>query len=207
VLQFGSIYGNVGFMGLPLVQAILGQGAVLLVVVNIVLFGIAQWSHGATVMGGKTSIRRMILNPGTIPMAIGMALFLCSIRLPSPVLGAIGYMADLNTPLAMVIIGAQMSRTDMKATFNQPLIYAGAAVKLLLIPALTAVLLLPLKLDPMLYCVCVVLAGAPTAGVTSIFAQRFEQDTATSAQLITLTTLLSAFTLPVFAVIAQRLAG
>lgn len=207
VLRFGGIYGNVGFMGLPLIQAALGQEAVLLCVVGIVIFNIFQWSHGATVMGGKASLQRMILNPGTVAVAVGMAFYLASVRLPDPALKAVGYLADLNTPLAMVVIGAQMSGVNIKTTFSQPALYGSAAVKLLLAPTVTAALLLPLRLDFMLYCVCVVLAATPTAGMTSIFAQRFERDTATAAQLVTLTTLLSAFTLPVFLVLAQRLAG
>lgn len=207
VLQFGSIYGNVSFMGLPLVQAVLGEEAVLICVVHMVFFNIFMWSHGATVMGGKASVRKIIFNPATVSMAFGMALFLTSVRLPAPALKAVSYLADINTPLAMVVIGVLMSQVSLKATFTQPILYAGTAVKLLLVPALTAVLLLPLKLDPMLYCVSVVLAAAPTAGVTGIFAQRFERDTASGAQLTTLSTLLSAFTLPVFAVIAQHLAG
>jgi len=207
VLQLGSIYGNVGFMGLPLVQAVLGQEAVLLVVVAMVIFNLFLWSHSAAVMGGKISTRRLLINPATISMTFSMVLFLCSIRLPAPVLKAAGYMANLNTPLAMVIIGAQMSTVNMKATFTQLQLYGAAAIKLLLVPLLTTVLLLPLKLDPLLYSVCVILAAAPTAGTTSILAQRFGRDTATAAQMITLTTLLSAFTLPVFAVIAQRLGG
>ncbi len=207
VLRFGVSYGNVGFMGLPLLQAVLGEEAVLLCVINIVVFNIAQWSHGVAIMGGNFSARRALLNPATVSAAAGMSLFLFSVRLPAPVLHSVGYFADLNTPLAMLVIGAQMSQADMKQIFMKPILYAGAAVKLILVPAATALLLLPFRLDGLLYSVCVILAAAPSAGTTGIFAQRFGRDTATAAQLITLSTLLSAFTLPAFAVIAQRLAG
>jgi predicted permease len=57
----------------------------------------------------------------------------------------------------------------------------------------------------MLYGVCVLLAATPTAGATSIFAQKFERDTATAAQLVTLSTLLSAFSLTIFVLIAQNM--
>jgi predicted permease len=86
-----------------------------------------------------------------------------------------------------------MSWADLKTTLRQYTLYASAAVKLLLIPAVTALALLPLGLDPMLYGVCVLLAATPTAGATSIFAQKFERDTATAAQLVTLSTCCRPF--------------
>jgi predicted permease len=82
-----------------------------------------------------------------------------------------------------------MSRTDFARTFRQPLLYAAAAVKLALVPALAVLLLLPFGLPPLIFSTCVILAATPTAGATGMFAQRFGQDTAAAAQLITLSTL------------------
>lgn len=205
VLQMGSVYGNVGFMGIPLVQSVFGQEGLIYCVVGVVLFNILIWVHGATIMGGKVVPRRIFLNPGTVGMVVGMALFVTSTRLPGPALKAVGYLADLNTPLAMLVIGAQMSWADLKTTLRQYTLYASSAIKLLAIPAVTALALLPIGLDPILYGVCVLLAATPTAGATSIFAQKFERDTAAAAQLVTLSTLLSAFSLPVFVLIAQNI--
>ena len=67
--------------------------------------------------------------------------------------------------------------------------------------------LLPLRLDPMLYCANIILCAVPVAGATGMLAQRFEQDTAVAAQMVTLTTLLSVLTLPLMAVTAQSLSG
>lgn len=205
VLQLGSLYGNVGFMGLPLVESIFGQEGLVYCVVAVVLFNILLWTHGATVMGGKISAKRILLNPGTIGMVAGMTLFVTSIHLPGPLMKTVEYMASLNTPLAMVVIGAQMSWADIRTTLKESVLYISSVIKLVIVPAITAVALLPFRLDPMLYCVTVVLAATPTAGATSIFAQRFERDAALAAQLVTLTTLLSAITLPVFSVLAQWL--
>ena len=74
-------------------------------------------------------------------------------------------------------------------------------------PALTIVLLLPLNMDPLSYCACVILSACPTAGITSMFAQMYKRDEATAAQMITLSTLLSIITLPIFAVIARQISG
>jgi hypothetical protein len=53
----------------------------------------------------------------------------------------------------------------------------------------------------------VVLSACPTAGVTAMFAQMFHRDEETAAQMVTLSTLLSIVTLPIFAVLARQIAG
>lgn len=207
VLRFGTAYGNVGFMGLPLLEVVLGPEAVIFGAMSIALMNIAQWTHGVVAMGGKFSLKKAVLNPGVLPLLAAVALYFLGIRLPSTVNTAISFLADLNTPLAMVVIGGQMASANLVATFTQPKLYAAAGLKLVAAPVITALVLLPLGLSPLLYCACVVIAATPTAGATSIFAQRFGRDTATAAQLVALSTILSILTLPVFAVAAQAIAA
>ena len=118
---------------------------------------------------------------------------------------AVGFLADLNTPLAMVVIGGQMARTSLGSTFRRPDLYAVALLKLAAIPAVTALVLLPFHLPPLVYCSMVILAGTPTAGTSSILAQQFGRDAGSAAQMVTLSTLLSVLTLPVVAVAANLL--
>ena len=205
ILRFGAVYGNASFMGLPLLAVVLGPDALIFGVISFVVFSIAQWTHGVCAMGGTFSPRKIILNPAVIGLLLGLPLLLFQWRLPVVLSSAVSFIADLNTPLAMVVIGGQMAGANLVATFTQPKLYLVAALKLVAIPALVMLLLLPFSLSPLLYCTCVVLAATPTAGITGIFAQKFGQDTALAAQLITLSTLLCVVTLPVFAVLSQLL--
>lgn len=196
-------------MGIPLVQSVLGDSAVIFSVTTLAVFNIYTWTHGIILMGGRehASLRRALVNPGTIGLVIALALFFPGITLPSTVGDAVSFLADLNTPLAMVVIGGQMAGADFGETFRQGRLYLTSALRLLLFPCLTAALLYPLRLDPLLYCATVLLAGCPTAGITGIFAQQFDRDTPCAAQLITLSTLLSILTLPLWALVARRLSG
>lgn len=207
VRRFGMVYSNSSFMGLPLLAGILGEDALLFGIISMMVFTVFQWTHGVLTMGGTFSIKRMLINPGMICMAIGLLLFVTGLRLPAPVNNAMEFMADMNSPLAMVVIGAQMARTDIRHIFQKPRLFLSAAIKLVVVPAVVCVVLLPLKLEPISYCACVVMAACPTAGTTSMFAQMFHRDVETSAQMVTLSTLLSILTLPVFAVLARKIAG
>lgn len=207
VCRFGSVYGNNSFMGLPLLSGVLGEEALIYGVISMLVFAVFQWTHGVLLMGGHLSLKKAVINPGILAILAGLLLFATGARLPATLNNAVGYLADLNTPLAMVVIGAQMARSDILAAFRQPELYASAALKLVLAPAVMCVVLLPLHMDPLAYCACVVLSACPTAGVTGIFAQLFHRDTATAARMVTLSTLLSVVTLPVLAVLSQRLGG
>lgn len=208
-LRFGAIYGNVGFMGLPLAEAVLGSESRIYVVVGLVVFNAYSWIHGVLLMGGKRALspRKAILNPGIVALVLGLPFLLLGLRLPGSLYTAVGYIADLNTPLAMIVIGAQMSAVDLPATLRQTRLYTVSAVRLAIMPIFAALVLLPFHLSPLLYCTMVILAGTPAAGTTSMFAQRFGQDTAAAAQLVSLSTFLSIVTLPLVAVLAQQLSA
>lgn len=207
VLQFGVVYSNTGFMGLPLVQSVLGPRGMLFATTPYVLFSAFSWSHGVALLGGRKnlSLKKMILNPGIISCAIGLTLFFLDTRLP-PMLGsAVHFLGSMNTPLAMVVIGGQMALADLNAAVRDKRLYWASLARLVLYPAILLVGLLPFDMDPMMYTTYVILAATPAAGATAIFAQRFGRDSAIGAQLVTLSTLFSIVTLPVFAALAQVL--
>ena len=209
VLRFGAMYGNCGYMGLPLVAAVVGDGALIYAALCVAAFNLFSWTHGAALMGGRQaiSLKRALLNPGVIALACGLPLFLLRVRLPAMIGGAVGFLADLNTPLAMIIIGGQMAQANWADTFRSGRLYAAAGVKLVVMPAVTALILLPFRPDGLLFITMVLLSAAPTAGLTAMFAQRFDRAPAAAAQLVTLSTLLCVVTLPLFAVLARALAG
>ena len=206
-LRFGAIYGNCGFMGLPLVKAVMGDEALIFAMIFITMFSVMSWTHGVVLMNGKGafSIKKAVLNPGVLATAVGLVLMLTGLRLPQPVNNAVVAIGELNSPLAMMVIGAQMARGDLLHTFREPKLYLASAIKQLLIPAITAAVLYPFHLDPMFYVTCVILAGTPVGGTTSMFAERFGRNTERAAQLVTLSTLLSILTLPLVAVLAEAL--
>ena len=208
-LRFGTLYGNVGFMGLPLIQLVLGEQAMVYGVINLMVFNAFNWSQGVVLMGGRrqVSLKQAVLNPGILGTVVALVLFLCGITLPSMVGSAVSFLGSMNTPLAMVIIGAQMASADWRSVFRSPAILLACGLKLVAMPLLTALILYPLHPEPDLYCTLVLLAGVPTASITAMFAQRYGQDVSTSAQLVTVSTLLSILTLPCCGVLAALLSG
>ena len=208
VLRFASIYGNTGFMGIPLIQAVLGEPGMLIAVTSLVVFNISIWTHGAVLVGGKerASLKRAVLNPGTIGFFIAIVIFALGIRLPGPIVNAVGFVGDLNTPLAMIIIGGQMAAVDLKSLFKDAKLYVAAVIKLLVMPLVSLAVLLPFGLDPIVLIAVAILAGCPTAGATSLMCETMGKDSSLGARMVTLSTIFSVITLPVVAALARLLA-
>jgi predicted permease len=208
VLRFASIYGNTGFMGIPLIQAVLGDAGMLVAVTSLVVFNISTWTHGAILIGGKerASVKKALLNPGTIGFLIAVVLFAGGITLPGPVADAVGFVGSLNTPLAMIIIGGQMAAVDLKSILKDARLYVSALLKLLVIPMISLLVLLPLGVEPIIVVAVTILAGCPTAGATSIMSEMMGKDSSLAARLVTLSTIFCVITLPLVAAIARMVA-
>ncbi len=206
-LQFGSMYGNVGFMGIPLITAVLGNSNAVFAVLGVAVFDFMVFTHGAFMMGGKkaVSIKTIVTNMVIIAIVVGITCMLLRIRFPQPLYNALNFLGNLNTPLSMLVIGAQLSRADLGKIFSQPIFYVASAVKQILVPVITALVLLPFGLDKTFYIAIVILFATPAAGFTSIFAERYGRNVGYAAQFVSLSTLLSVLTLPLAAVMAEYL--
>ena len=207
IMRFAAVYGNAGFMGLPLIQSVMGDEAMMVAVVGLAIFNTVTWTQGRALMGGRgeLAVKKVLLNPGIIGFVVGIVLYFTGWRFPGPVDKTVAYLGSLNTPLAMVVIGGQMAQADFLKVFSTKKLYLVSAVKLIAMPMLTALVLLPFRPDPVVYVASVILAGCPTAGATSLFAQSMGKDAALAAQQVTLSTLLCIATLPLMAAAAQLL--
>ena len=209
VLRFATIYGNTGFMGIPLIQSVLGSAGMIPTVISLAVFNISTWTHGNALIGGRKqmSVKKAVLNPGVIGFVLAVVLFALQVKLPGPVAKAVSYVGSMNTPLAMVVIGAQMAAVNFRELLQDRRLYAVSALKLLAVPAVTMLVMLPLKLDPMIFMAVAILAACPVAGATSLFSQLNGKDPSLAARALTLSTVLCIITLPVMAALAGILAG
>lgn len=195
--RFSQVYSNSMFMGLPLVLAVFGEEAAVYTVPIVSVSQVFIWTHGVTCMGGTGSLRKMIVDPGIISVLIGMALFMAGVSLPRPVNTALGYIGDINTPMSMIIVGYQMSKTSLRCVFVNRQLYFAAFMRLILSPGLSILILLPFKAaDPLMFCTLTVLSAAPVASTAASFTQQHGKNAGIAAQITMLTTVVSLITLP-----------
>ena len=200
ILRFAVSYSNCGFMGLPLVSVLLGNQGVAYASMFIAVFNLFVWTHGITCMhhGAPFSYKKALLNPGIIGLIIGFILFLFSVRLPEVMLSPMQYFSDLNTPLAMLVIGVYISEVPLKDLFSEWILYRLSLVRLLVIPLICFLALLPLHVDRSIFMTLLTLSSAPSAANSVMFAAQFGIDTRLGSKAVALTTILSVLTMPLF---------
>lgn len=212
VLRFAMVYSNTGFMGFPLVQAILGAEGLVYAAIFVVSFNVCSWTHGYWLMsgGGKTRFIDIVLNPGVIGLAIGLVLFACKVQLPEVLAYPIESFGALNTPLAMVVIGSYIAKVKMKDFFTDRHVFQVCGLRLLFIPLVYFACMLgcyALWPQPVMLVSCIIQAAAPVAGLTVLFAAKFNKEKELSAKCVAVSTLLSIITMPLMTVLSQMAAG
>ncbi len=205
VLRMAVIFSNCGYMSFPLQNAILGSDGVFYGAAYVAVFNIAVWTYGEYIMNKsyRFSPKKVILNPGILGTAAGLLIFFSSLPVPEVISAPIGYLADLNTPVAMVIIGYHLA--DAKFKINGANEIIAIVLRLLISPAIMTAGLLLCGIHGDVLIVCAIAASAPVAAVVTMFSNKFGADTPLSATLVSVSTLLSIVTMPVIVGIAQGL--
>lgn len=207
--NFAVAFGNAGFIGIPLVTAVFGPEAAFYVVSFSTFANLLQWTYGIVIISGKKetmNLRMVFVNPVFISMVIGIALFVLQPTLPTVVTGTIGYIADGNTVLAMIILGYYLSKVQLRGLFADVRLYLFSALRLLVVPAVTILVFLPFPFARgEITLITLIAAATPIASSTAIFAQKFDQDYRQAVSYVCLSTILSVATLPLVMFFAERL--
>lgn len=198
---FMLMFGNVGFMGYPVIQSIFGMEAMIYAVLFNVTFCLLAYSVGILMIGGKSAGKinlKQMVNAPMILSVISLILFFTDIPMPVCVEDTLHYLGELTTPLAMIIIGGIIAQMQVKEIFDDWRMFVFTAVRLLAAPA---VILLVMNLiheqQFLIRGTAVVLAGTPVATNATMLAIQYDGDVHMVSKGIFFSTILSVVTIPI----------
>ena len=195
--QLMLVFTNVGFMGIPVVQSIYGPTGVALLSMFILIFNLCFFSYGVLLISGGLSLNpRALLNTCIVAALLALLFGLTGWHLPAPVETALSAIGAMNTPLAMMIIGASIAHSDLRAAFSSPRLYLVSLLRMAVMPLCILGIVAVLPIPRMLAGICVALAAMPVAGNCAMISDLYTPEDMTASQAVMLTTLLSAVTLP-----------
>lgn len=212
---FGALvaaFPNSGFMGVPLLVALLGTQAAGPVIVTLVLDLVlisslcialsrldAAGLHGAEQAAAK-ALKGVASNPMPWSILLGALFSGTGWQLPAPLMQTLALLADAASPVALFTIGAVLARSQMASSGTVPVrSYAPVvAIKLLGHPVLVGVLgwaaiAMGLDLSPFSLTVAMLVAALPSASNVSLLAERFGADNGRIARIILWSTALAFF--------------
>lgn len=191
------VFGNVGFMGYPMAKAFFGEIGVFYATASNLVFTVFLWTYGILLFNrqGKINLKKL-LNLGSISTLIAILMFVFQISLPYSFQMAFDLIGKMTTPLAMILIGALIAEIDASKLVSDKKVYLMSAVRLILIPLVTAFFLKFIGFNTMVISVCTLMAAMPSGATNAIFAEQFDVEPLFASAGVFITTLLSILTLP-----------
>ncbi len=210
LVSVASTLGNVGFFGLPIINALLPghPEALCYTVVNMISMNIIIFTIGVYCLTGKKeymSVKPALLNPAVISFAVGLGIYLLGVGkyVPALLSDGIALLGKMTTPLCMIILGIRLASIPFKKLFSKPTVYLICACKLLIYPLFCFAVLYFIPLDPVFKTNMLILAATPCASVIFNLAEIHKSETELSANCVLLSTLLCFLTIPLITLLTQ----
>lgn len=198
--NFGTAFSNAGFMGIPIVSAVFGSEAVFYVSAFVALLNFLQWTYGVFVITGdrrQISPKKILLNPILVSLILGLVAFMLPVKIPEIFTKTVSLIAGMNAPVAMISLGTYLAQTSIRQMVTDKTAWLSTFVRLLVIPAATALLLflVPEQYQEMKMAVLIV-AATPVGSNVAIFAQIHNKNYTQAVKSVCLSSILSVGTIP-----------
>lgn len=205
---FAVVFSNSGFVGIPLIQGILGDEYVFYVTMTMVVGTITFWTYGVYLMSGdkgEVSVKKILTNPNLIAVVVGMILFFAVDELPYVVQQVLNGMANMNTGLGMVILGATLGASNIGLMISDTRLYKAIALRLVIVPLACIPILMFMPVPFEVRMVMMIISAAPAASATSMLALKYGGDYSYGTGLAIGTTIVSMVTMPVVLALAMKI--
>ena len=206
VATVAAAFGNVGFFGVPILQALLPDHpeAMVYSAVMSVMMNLIGWTLGMFMMSGDrkhVSVKNFLINPTTLCLLIALPLFFTNTSLPKPVMNFVEFFSKMSTPTAMTVLGMRLAFVKFRDLMDYRQVVA-SFLKLIALPLITFGIMYALPVDETLKISTYILSCMPPAAITLNFAELSNTSPKTAANIVVVGSLLVAITLPVLLLIA-----
>ena len=212
VIGFAMMFGNVGFMGYPVVASIFGHEAIfyaaVLNVVNtftvftvgtMLIVGKNQESSAAEKdMSRKKMLRKVLYSTPMLSAYLTMLIVALEVKdIPEWISQPLTMIGNITVPAALLIIGSSMSNLPIRSLLGNRAVYATTLMRLAVLPVAIHFLFLALGwFSPFVVGINTVVIAMPVATYGTILCLRHGKDTTLITEVTFITTLLSMLTIP-----------
>lgn len=198
VLSYGMICSNSSFVGLPIAEALFGSLGVMYTSFFQIPIRFTIWTAGLalfTSVDRKDAFRKLARHPCIVSIFIGLLMMVLPIQLPAFLDNTISAISKCTTPISMFVIGSILADASIRSLFSKSVLYY-TFLRLLALPLLVYLALLPFHLDSILVGIAVLMTGMPAGSTGAVLADQYDCDAPFYSQLIFTSTLFSILTIP-----------
>ena len=212
ISEFAIVFTNCGFIGFPIIESLYGEEGLFCGAFYLLGFHLFIWTWGMFILSrGREDIKltpkSILVNFGTIPCLIGFLMFLFPYPFPQFVSQTASYIADICTPLTMLITGALIATGSFRDLFGKAGNYLVCAARLVILPVIVCVILRLAGLSEFNIVFGTVMAAMPCAAVVTMFGEMYDINPGYASRLVGVTSLLCVVTLPLMVAFAGFVAN
>ena len=210
VIGFAMMFGNVGFMGYPIVASIFGHEAVFYAAVLNVVNTFTVFTIGTMLVVGKNQstveekemsrkkmLRKVLYSTPMLSAYLTMLIVALEIKdIPEFISQPLTMIGNITVPAALLIIGSSMSQLPLRALLGNGTIYATTLMRLAFLPVGIHYLMTLLGFSSFVVGINTVVIAMPVATYGTILCLRHGKDTTLITEVTFITTLLAMISIP-----------
>ena len=203
VVGFAMMFGNVGFMGYPVVASIFGHEAVFYAAVLNVVNTFAVFTVGTILITGKGEVeghhfqKKVLYSTPMLSAYLTMLIVALEVdNIPDYISQPLTMIGNITVPAALLIIGSSMSQLPLKALMGNTTVYVTTILRLGVVPVSMYFLCNLLGFDAYVVNINTVVIAMPVATYGTILCLRHNRDTTLMSEVTFITTILSMITIP-----------
>ena len=196
-IGFALIFGNVGFMGYPVVASIFGHEAVFYAAVLNVVNTFAVFTIGTMLITGASSDRerfekKVLYSTPMLAAYLTMAIVALRIgNIPTAISQPLTMLGNITVPAALLIIGSSMSQLSLRTMLGNQTVYATTLLRLAILPIGIHFLMKLMGFAPLVVNINTLVIAMPVACL------KYGKDTTMITEVTFVTTLASVITIPI----------
>lgn len=217
--QMLTVFGNVGFIGIPLITAVLGTEALIYVSIFNLIFSVLIYTLGISILH-KAAMKqaaeregnsrqdmaaermagspwKKLVNVGTVSAIVAIVIYLGGFRVPEVLASTLNYIGQSTTLLSMLVLGVSVAQMAVRDILTHPKLYGFVLIRQILLPIGCILLLRPFFSNPLVLNTTALLLAVPAGNMPLMLSKQLQVETDTISQGIILTTVLSLVTIPI----------
>ncbi|HJC11674.1 MAG TPA: AEC family transporter [Candidatus Blautia merdigallinarum] len=194
-----TVFGNTGFIGIPVALAIIGPESMVYVIVFNFLFNLTIFTFGIMLLKkdteGKKRTWKDYLSPGLIVCIAAFLIYWFQLGLPEEIETLAGYYGNACTLLSMIVIGISLAGMKVRDMMQNKRLLAFVIIRFIAFPVILALALRPVLPDLLIRATVVLMAALPVGNFPAMLCEQYGRDPKPIAEGIVVTTILSVFTI------------
>ena len=206
VFRFAFIFGNTGFVGIPLLAALYPESGLLYMALFSIVDQLLFWTYGvylATASDRRARFGlRQLASPNIVAIVLALVFVLAGVQLPGLVMDVLDTVSGATTALCMVYLGCLFYYSNWGVALKAREVYAGIAVKMVLLPVVLGRLLFLTGLPEDMVVSMIVIMALPTMTVVPMVAAAHGNEGEYAAGVTVVTLASCIVTLPFVVLLA-----